>query len=73
MNVGIVARVCVDDPPRLSVDDAVRHAAFLLETFRENGNLDSRIRQRGMILNKREIARTVAVSKFCARLDIASR
>ena len=52
VNVGIICRVAIDDAPRLGVDDTVGDAALLLEAFGENGDLDSSIRQRRMILNK---------------------
>ena len=52
MNVGIIARLWIYKPPRLAVDLAVWDALLLLEAFRENGNLDSRIAQSGVILNE---------------------
>lgn len=52
VHVGVIARVAIDDAPWLGVDDAVGDAAFLLEAFRENGNLNASIRQRGVVLNK---------------------
>ena len=52
VNVGVVARAAVDDAPRLGVDDTVGNAAFLLEAFRENGDLNASVGERGVILNK---------------------
>ena len=73
MDVGIIARVFVDDSPRRAVDFAVWDRLFLREALSQNRDLDSRIAQSGVILNKGIIARAVAVREFRARLDIASR